>query len=162
MPFAAVNRPGQPVHSGDLQRHHLLPRQAIDWPGLQRLFDCLGRERIGFDDFRRNGLLLPSRESAVLRLGLPLHLGPHRDYNQMVIERLGGIERSWARRRTCNADAARKSAAIRIGLLQAALRKRILEQRRPIRFHRADPLDHNRDFTILDSLAEDLWRASAG
>lgn len=75
LPFAAVNRPGRSSYSPDLQRHHLLPRQATALPALQHLFDSLGRDRIGFHDFRRNGLLLPARDSAVLRLALPLHLG---------------------------------------------------------------------------------------
>jgi hypothetical protein len=160
LPFGAVNRPGRPGHVRDLQRHHLVPRQAIAWPALQRLFDALGRERIGFDDFRRNGMLLPAHESAVLRLGLPLHLGPHRDYNHMVIERLGTIEAGWSRQRPRDDAAARATALMRIGLLQAALRKRILDHSKPVRFNRADPLGHGRDFTLLDRLAEALWAAS--
>lgn len=161
LPFAAVNRPGQPGHAGDLQRHHLLPRQAIGWPSLQRLFDGVGRERIGFDDFRRNGMLLPARESAVLRLRLPLHLGPHRDYNRMVIERLGEIEAGWSHRRARSDETARATALMQIRQLQAALRKRILDQGAPVRFNRADPLGRGRDFTLLDRLAGELWVASA-
>lgn len=161
LPFAAVNRPGRPGHAADLQRHHLVPRQAIEWPALQRFFEALGRDRIGFDDFRRNGMLLPARASAVLRLGLPLHLGPHRAYNGMVIERLGAIEAGWARERSRNEHAARAAALMRIGLLQAALRRRILDRRNPPRFNRADPLGQGRDFTLLDRLAEELWAASA-
>ena len=99
LPFAAVNRPGRPGYARDLQRHHLLPRQAIGWPALQGMFEAIGHQRIGFHDFRRNGMLLPARESAVVRLGLPLHLGPHREYNCMVIEKLGIIEAGWARQR---------------------------------------------------------------
>lgn len=156
-----MNRPGLPGHAVDLQRHHLLPRQAIDWPALQRLFEAVGRERIGFDDFRRNGMLLPARASAALRLGLPLHRGPHRDYNRMVLERLGTIEASWARQRPRNEHAAGAAAVLRIGLLQKALRRRILDRRNPVRFNHSDPLGHGRDFALLDSLAEELWAASA-
>lgn len=121
---------------------------------------ALGRDRIGFDDFRRNGLLLPARESAVIRLGLPLHLGPHHDYNRMVIERLGMIEAGWSRQRRRGDEAAGAHALMRIGLLQAALRRRILSAKRPLRFNRADPLGKGRDFTMLDQLAEQLWAAS--
>lgn len=160
LPFAAVNRRGVVGHISDLQRHHLLPRQAIELPAFQPLFDSLGRERIGFDDFRRNGMLLPARESAVLRLGLPLHLGPHRDYNRVVIERLAGIEAGWTRHRRRDEQGAGVEALMRIGLLQAALRRRILDRRRPLRFNRADPLGHGRDFAVLDRLAEELWRVS--
>jgi hypothetical protein len=130
------------------------------WPALQPLFQALGREEVGFDDFRRNGMLLPARDSAALRLGLPLHLGPHRDYNRMVIERLGTIEAGWSRQRLRNDAIARATALMRVGLLQAALRRRILDQARPVRFNRADPLGHGRDFTLLDRLAEELWTAS--
>lgn len=160
LPFAAVNRRGQAGYAADLQRHHLLPRQAMGWPAFQRLFDRIGRERIGFDDFRRNGMLLPARESAVLRLGLPMHLGPHRDYNRMVIDRLGTIEAGWARQRRLDERDARAAALERIALLQAALRRRILDQRRPLRFNRTDPLGRHRDFALLDRLAEELWAAS--
>ncbi len=138
-----------------------MPRQALGWPALQGLFDTLGRERIGYDDFRRNGMLLPSRESAVVRLGLPLHLGPHRDYNRMVIERLGVIESRWSRERASSESTARSTALMRIALLQAALRKRILDRNKPLRFNRADPLGQRRAFSLLDRLAEELWVASA-
>lgn len=160
LPFTAVNRRGQAGHAPDLQRHHLLPRQAIAWPAFRRLFDALGRDQIGFDDFRRNGMLLPARASAVLRLGLPLHLGPHRDYNRMVIERLGCIEADWARQRPRDDLAAGAEALARIAFLQAALRRRILDRGRPLLFNRADPLGRGKDFSLLDRLAEDLWRAS--
>lgn len=160
LPFAAVNVRGQAGHAADLQRHHLLPRQALAWPAFQRLFSQLGSDRIGFNDFRRNGMLLPARESAVLRLGLPLHLGPHRDYNRMVIERLGTIEAGWARRRHASEELAGTEALARIALLQRALRRRILDQRRPLRFNHADPLGRGRDFTLLDLLAEEIWAAS--
>lgn len=161
VPFAAVNRPGSPGYAADLQRHHLLPRQAIDLPGLRRLFEALGCQRIGFDDFRRNGMLLPGRESAVLRLGLPLHLGPHRDYNGMVIERLGMIEAAWSMDRARHCHVACEAALMRIALLQAALRRRILDRSRPLTFNRADRFGRDRDFTLLDRLAEELWAGTA-
>lgn len=160
LPFAAVNRRGEPGYDPGLQRHHLLPRQALSWPGLGRLFEALGRKRIGFDDFRRNGLLLPARDDAAIRLGLPLHLGPHRDYNRMVIDRLGTIEAGWSRQRCRDEEIARTGALMRIALLQRALRRRILDARRPVRFNRSDPLGHGRDFAMLDRMAEELWAAA--
>ena len=50
------------------------------------------RTHFGFDDFRRNGLLLPANDAAAIRLGLPLHRGPHHSYNELVFERVGQIE----------------------------------------------------------------------
>ncbi len=160
LPFAAVNRPWQVGYDPELQRHHILPRQALVWPGLTRLFDGIGREPMGFDDFRRNGLLLPARERTALRLGLPMHRGPHRDYNQMVIERLGRIESIWSRHRSRDCDAARRAALRQIGQLQDRLRRRILDRREPVRFTRADPFLHQRDYTVLDRMAEELWASS--
>ena len=161
LPFTAVNRCGRPGYAADLQRHHLLPRQALHSPGLRRLWEAVGRADVGFDDFRRNGMLLPARATAVLRLGLPLHLGPHHHYNTLVIDRLGAIEAGWARHCGRDAEMARATALMRIALLQAALRRRILDTSKPLRFNRADPLGQGRDFTLLDRLAEQLWHASA-
>ena len=41
------------------------------------MLEMVGTERIGFDDFRSNGLLLPANDTAAVRIGLPLHRGPH-------------------------------------------------------------------------------------
>lgn len=87
--FRAVNRRGAPGYQPGLQRHHLLPCQLLSKSCFGGMFDAIGRGRIGFDDFRRNGMLLPAREDAALRMALPLHRGPHRDYNAMVMERVG-------------------------------------------------------------------------
>lgn len=67
--FRSVNRRGTPGHDPGLQRHHLLPRQLLQQACFGQLFDAIGHERVGFNDFRRNGLLLPAAESAALRLG---------------------------------------------------------------------------------------------
>lgn len=79
----------------------------------------------------------------------------------MVIERLGAIESAWSRQRLRFPARADEAALMRIALLQAALRRRIVDERRPLRFNRADPLGRGRDFTLFDALAEELWKASA-
>lgn len=158
LPFAAVNRRGSQHHDPSLQRHHLLPRQALGKACFARLFDRLGRDRIGFDDFRRNGLLLPAREAASHRLALPLHRGPHRRYNQLAIERMGRIEAHWARDRDRDTEAADHAALMRLGLLQRALRRSLLDSRRSLVLNRKDPLGRGIDFADLDAMAEWLWR----
>ncbi|WP_254913069.1 AHH domain-containing protein [Novosphingobium sp. B 225] len=90
--FRAVNRRGEPGYEPGLQRHHLLPRQLLSRRCFGTLFGALGLDRVGFDDFRRNGLLLPANDEASVRIGLPLHRGPHRTYNELVLERVGQIE----------------------------------------------------------------------
>ena len=93
---------GQPPRYGPVtiprsQRHHLLPRQLLFRARcFGTMFAAIGRERVGFDDFRTNGLLLPASEEATIRTGMPLHRGPHHRYNEVVIARVGRIEESWS------------------------------------------------------------------
>lgn len=158
--FRRVNRRGCPGYQPGMQRHHLLPAQLLGKRCFRRLFDRLGRERVGFDDFRRNGLLLPATEHDAIRSRLPLHRGPHGSYNELVIERVGQIEGDWARGRACAPDDALELAAMRLALLQGALRRRLLTGPGRVRLNRRDPLGTDRDFTALDTLVESLWQAS--
>jgi hypothetical protein len=155
--FHSVNRKGAPGYDPGLQRHHLLPRQSLQCTCFSRLFEAVGRERIGFNDFRRNGLLLPAAESAALRLRLPLHRGPHRDYNELVIERIGQIEQGWSEERFRASEAALGKAGMRLALLQRALRRNLLDDRRRFRLSRKCPLGTGYDFRELDAMAETLW-----
>lgn len=160
--FRQVNRRGAPDHDPGLQRHHILPRQLLAKRCFGSMFDQLGVDRIGFDDFRRNGLLLPASESAVRRLALPLHRGPHHAYNRVIIERVGQIEHAWAAARPRAPECAAADAAMRLGLLQAALRRKLLDPRRGRKaLHRRDPLGLGFDFTELDAMADQLWPATA-
>ena len=144
-----------------MQRHHLLPRQILSRGCFVGLFGALGRERIDFDDFRRNGLLLPANDSAAVRIGLPLHRGPHRDYNAMVIERVGGIEAGWAAIRLKAPEIALREAYLGLEQLQQALRRELLSQQRRIRLNRRDPLGAELDFSELDAMADLLWPSTA-
>lgn len=159
LPFRAVNQPGLPSYRPGLQRHHLLPRQVLKVRGLKRMFDVLSTGGVGIDDFRRNGLLLPAREADALRIGLPLHRGPHAGYNQMVIERVGAIEGGWSRSRGYQSIGADLAALEALDALQKALRRELLDpacwQARPL--NRRDPA---LDFSHLDRMAEMLWAAT--
>lgn len=160
IPFRKVNVRGTPGHDPGLQRHHLLPRQLLDVRCFGTLFDRIGRVPVGFDDFRANGLLLPATEDAVHRTGMPLHRGPHRQYNELVIERVGRIEAQWVEARKANAEAAREEAIMRLRLLQSALRRRLLSERKRMILNRKDPLGTGYDFTELDAMAEALWAST--
>lgn len=162
LPFRAVNRPDGPGHQGDLQRHHLLPCQLLKASGLEQLFSILGPDRLGFDDSRRNGLLLPASVPAALRTGLPLHRGPHPQYNSMVAERAGQIEAGWAVQRARRPRQADRDAAMRLCLLQGALRRRLLDAgRNRLRLNTRDPFRPGQDFAELDAMADQLWAVSA-
>jgi len=160
LPFRSVNRSGAPGYQPGMQRHHLLPRQLLDARCHGALFAALGHERLGFDDFRRNGLLLPASDRAALRIGLPLHRGPHRAYNELVAERVGQVEADWAALRPRAPEIALDQALMRLTLLQRALRRRLLSPARPMRLHFADPIGAGIDFGELDALAESLWGAT--
>ena len=161
--FRAVNRRSAPDYDPGLQRHHLLPRQLLGQRCFGPLFQSIGRERVGFDDFRSNGLLLPARDEAAMRIGLPLHRGPHRDYNAMVIERVGQVEAGWAALRSRAPEIALDQALMRLELLQRALRRRLLDPlRHRLSLNRHDPLGRNADFTEIDAMAESLWGETGG
>lgn len=105
-------------------------------------------------------MLLPAVDDAAIRVGLPLHRGPHRDYNAMVIERVGQIEAQWSARRLRVPDIAASEALERLRWLQRALRRRLLAQQRPLRLNRHDPLGRDFNFAELDAMADHLWPAT--
>lgn len=156
--FRSVNKSNAPDYDAGLQRHHLLPKQLLSKSCFGTLFDSIGTDRIGFDDFRTNGLLLPAREITALRIGLPLHRGPHRDYNAMVIERVGQVESGWSAIRLKAPEIALNQALMRLTLLQKALRRRLLDPvLKRFALNRHDPLGQAVDFTELDGMADSLW-----
>lgn len=156
--FRAVNPRGAPGHDPGLQRHHLLPRQLLGQRCFGPLFDAIGRERIGFDDFRANGLLLPASDQAAVRMAMPLHRGPHRTYNALVIERVGQVEAGWSSARHKAPEAALDAALFRLAVLQRAFRRRLLSPLRGrLTLNRHDPHGRPVDFTELDAMAELLW-----
>lgn len=158
--FRSVNNPADPGYLAGMQRHHLLPRQLLSARCFWSMFEQLGRGRLGFDDFRLNGLLLPSMDRVAVRVGLPLHRGPHRTYNAMVFERVGQIESRWSERRLHAPEDALDEALFRLALLQRALRRRLLAERRRLLLNRADPLGFGRDFAELDAMVQLLWRGT--
>jgi hypothetical protein len=158
LPFRSVNIPGNAGYRAGLQRHHVLPRQALEARGVSGLIDEVGADVIGFHDFRRNGMLLPATDEAAVRLGLPLHRGPHNSYNDLVLERMGQIEAGWQkRRRGPRCDGALIEVLMRIDLLQRALRLRLLDPAR-WRGKVLNARDPALDFSHLDKMAEALWR----
>lgn len=158
--FNQVNKRGTPEYDPALQRHHLLPRQLLSTRCFNELFAHIGRAPVGFDDFRTNGLLLPATEEATQRMGMPMHRGPHRAYNEVVIERVGRIEARWVIASKTDPEAARQEALMRIRLLQSALRRRLLAERKRIILNRKDPLGTGFDFGELDAMAEALWAST--
>lgn len=150
-----------PGYDPGMQRHHLLPMQLLRHPGLRRMFDRLHGAAQRFDNFRRNGLLLPCAEAAALRSGLPLHRGPHRLYSALVAERVGRIEAHWSVRHAADPDAAAGEARMRLGLLQRALARLLLQNAQKFALNRRDPRWQDTDFSELDAMADSLWADTA-
>lgn len=162
LPFRAVNRQNEPGYDPGMQRHHLLPRQLLAHRSFLPLFEAIGRERIGFEDFRSNGLLLPASDAAAVRIGLPLHRGPHRDYSALVFERVGQIEAGWSALRLRAPEIALGEAVQRLRLLQRALRRRLLDPvRKRLLLNRNDPLGREADFAEIDAMVDMLWPETA-
>lgn len=160
IPFSSVNRRGSANHDPSMQRHHLLPKQLLGAKYFGKMFGAIGKDRLYFDDFRLNGLLLPSTEEATRRTGMPLHRGPHRRYNELVIERVGQIEQSWSQAHGKDTERALVDALQRLSVLQGALRTRLLSERNRMILNSKDPLGTGFDFAELDAMAEELWKAS--
>ena len=156
LPFSSVNVPGRPGYAPDLQRHHLIPRQVLGSATIGKMLARLGIGRLGFHDFRRNGLLLPASEHAALKFSLPLHRGPHRTYNELVLQRAGQIEAHWAKERAAGSASADFDALMRFDLLQRALRRKLLDPRswakKPL-----NARDPALDYSHLDDMADMLW-----
>ena len=159
--FRSVNRSDALGYEPGLQRHHLLPRQVLTRTCFRPMLTALGRETLDFDDFRRNGLLLPANDQAALTIGLPLHRGPHPDYNAMVIERVGLIEAAWSAQRLRGPAGALDVAYEQLAQLQAKLRIQLLDQQSRLRLNRRDPLGQDLDFGELDAMAATLWPVTA-
>jgi len=79
----------------------------------------------------------------------------------MVAERVGQIEQDWSEARLRAPEIALEQALMRLSLLQAALRRRLLAETRRLTLNPADPLGAGRDFAALDAMAEALWRHTA-
>jgi hypothetical protein len=77
-----------------------------------------------------------------------------------LFARVGQIARGGAVRRRRAPEDALEEALMRLVLLQRALRRRLLSDRRRLLLNRADPLGAGRDFAELDAMAELLWGAT--
>ena len=76
------------------------------------------------------------------------------------MERVGRIEEHWSRARLSDQETALRDALDRLGWLQGALRRRLLDERRRMRLNRKDPLGTGFDFSELDAMAEMLWAST--
>jgi hypothetical protein len=138
-------------------RHHLIPSEVIRRTAFLPFF--LSLQCCGFDpnDFVTNGVLLPCTANAAVEHRLPLHRGPHRNYNALVAERIATLIRNHCPAPSLPARQTDALAAVR--LLQRGLRRGLVQQPSFIRLNRRDPMSRDVDFRELDSEVEWLWIA---
>jgi hypothetical protein len=70
----------------NFQQHHIIPIAVLNHPDLRSKFKPLEQHGFSPHDFTANGILLPCTETAAQKYRLPLHRGPHKDYNNLVLE----------------------------------------------------------------------------
>ncbi|GAA0488452.1 hypothetical protein GCM10009096_34240 [Parasphingorhabdus litoris] len=153
--FSKINRKNADGYNPHYQRHHLIPLQA---GSIDDVAVPLHREMEGgfdFDDFDKNGILLPSNERVALQTGRPLHRGPHPRYNELVIDRLlliiklsEQIESLFQRQ---------SFFRFRVSLLQFTLRRALLGRNMAtLRLNKRDPGVTSEAFRDLDDCVDIL------
>jgi len=140
------------------QRHHLIPVALLARPQMVAMFDQLGAEGFALHRFELNGLALPGDERLALQSGHALHRGPHRAYSDVVTARVERIRVDFSGATGGDCRAARRTAVMRLRLLQDTLR-RSLTDRHGLRFwlNRRDPMRLFLDRPYLDNAIERLF-----
>lgn len=73
------------------QRHHIIPVNIIRSHAFAKLFASVASAGFNPHCFLNNGFWLPATETESALTGLPLHRGPHRQYDGLIAECLNAI-----------------------------------------------------------------------
>ncbi len=141
--FREMRRRSHPV---GFDCHHLVPVAVIERRSLAITFGKLRSGGFEPQDFITNGMHLPNQDGLALIFNLPLHRGPHRQYNDMVAERIAGLERLPTR-----------EMLFQVHGLQRALRSGLRGRCKQWVLGKRDPLRPAVDFRRLDLEVELLW-----
>ncbi|QJB69379.1 AHH domain-containing protein [Parasphingorhabdus halotolerans] len=154
--FSDINRIGTSDYRPYFQRHHLIPLQVSSIGRLSRTLHHAHSGSFGFNDFRTNGILLPCEEKWAVATGFPLHRGPHREYNELVIERLS---RFFALSKKIKGSRDQRTfVRDRVALLQNGLRRGLTHQGfDKLRLNKRDPVRSHSDFQKLDDKIDTLF-----
>ena len=157
--FSMINRKNRRGYNPCYQRHHLIPLQAASMLEIREPLDRMVPGGFDYDDFEKNGVLLPATEQIAFETGQPLHRGPHPRYNQLVIDRLLLVIQLASR---IDNDIEREAFfRLRIGLLQSVLRRALVGRALPaFRLNRKDPRLSSSAFAELDSCVDALYVAT--
>jgi len=92
--FGSVNRPTSPHFKEGWERHHVIVRQCLRDRALGPFLASLEPYGFAVHDFATNGILLPALPTVAARTGLPLHRGPHPQYNRVVLAQVENVRRA--------------------------------------------------------------------
>jgi hypothetical protein len=132
------------------QRHHLIPVNLIRSRCFAGLFSLVVQSGFAPHCFASNGMQLPATEAVAAATGLPLHRGPHPEYDALIAAHLSQIDR----RLKLGRIATGMELLIQLSDLQGHLR-RVLFAKASLRLNRRDP--RRPDLALL-SLDDDLIR----
>lgn len=153
--FSKINRKNTDDYNPHYQRHHLIPLQVAS---IADVVTPLNRRISGgfdFDNFDKNGVLLPANEKMALQTGRSLHRGPHPRYNELVIDRLLLIIR--LSDKIANSNQSQAFFRFRIDLLQLTLRRALIGSGlAKLRLNKRDPGPSSAAFRDLDACIDIL------
>lgn len=142
----------------DFQLHHLLPVGVFTNRHFSARFERLRAD--GFDPrfYALNGVALPATERAAAIWKLPLHRGPHTQYNELVAMRVAAILRDSDSRG--HLSSSRYDAVERLNLLISTLRQILSKERSFFLLNQRDPMHSRVNFTALDQACDLIWHAT--
>ncbi len=125
---------------------------------MTAMFDRLVAEGFSLHRFAQNGQMLPACERAALSSGHALHRGPHHGYNDVIAARVEQIRVHFALHAPADLRAARRTAVMRLRLLQDTTRRALTDRHGgAFCLNRRDPMRLFADRPYLDDAIERLF-----
>lgn len=137
------------------QRHHLIPVNIIRNHAFAKLFASVAAAGFNPHCFLNNGFLLPATEIESARTGLPLHRGPHRQYDDLIAECLNMI---WLAVLMGHIPASPVSIMTHVSDLQGRVRRSLGPSAR-IKLNQNDPRGVGGHLCLLDDNLKQLNHA---
>jgi hypothetical protein len=132
------------------QRHHVIPVNVIGSSVFAGLFAVVAHVGFSPHSFVANGVLLPSTEAMAVQTGLPLHRGPHKQYDELIAEGLDIICQEMRRGQVTDKVAILRLLSEFVGHI-----RRTLQHDGALLLNRHDPRGTPRPLSKLDA---DIFR----
>lgn len=137
------------------QRHHVIPVNIMRRRSFARLFDVIAIAGFNPHCFLNNGYLLPATDEMSAETGLPLHRGPHRQYDDLIAECLDQI---WLQVTTKQIPASPVAIMTHVSDLQGQIRRSLGPNAR-IRLNQNDPRQIESHLLRLEGTIQQLnWK----